>query len=74
MRQAVWFVMQSVQFMYKIKQYVHHEQENQERNKSLISELKGKTKEGLVNLLECPNYMSVWCLYNTFNNVLIFVI
>lgn len=57
--------MQSVQFMYKIKQYVHHEQENQERNKSLILEFKGKTKDVLVNLLECPNYMSVWCLYNT---------
>lgn len=60
--------------MYKVKQYVHREQEKQERNKSLISEFKGKTKDGIVNLLECPNNMSVWCLYNTFNNVLIFVI
>lgn len=45
---------------------MHHEQENQERNKSLILEFKGKTKDVLVNLLECPNYMSVWCLYNTY--------
>lgn len=46
--QTVWSVMQSIQVIYKIEQYVHHEQENQEIYKSPNSGFKG------------PNYLFIY--------------